>query len=197
MQKYSGDWQEANTTTSKRATRAITAVLAMCGLLIATLIIRLSISQSSQSPTAEPPLRSVAMTKGVLQVINLPTTATPIVVVFEDVTATSLLQTPSVAQDVEFATPVSAEPTAIIIASVSPLVGAAINIRSGPGLGYSVVAVIQPNQQAQVLAQSRDGNWWQVDFAGKLGWLRKDIVQFRGDKNAVPIVDTVIPTPTP
>lgn len=202
IQKYPGDWQEGNTTTPKRAARAVAVLLALCVLIIIGIVVRLSTATSSVK-SASP----IAATMGILQPINLPITPTVVVVVFENATPEPLPQTSTASPEATTTLTPIVEPTlepvatlpppvAISVGSVTSLAGGSINIRSGPGLNYSVLAFMHPNQQAQVVAQSSDGNWWRVDLYGQLGWLRKDTVQFRGDKFAVPIAVFDAPTPT-
>ena len=52
------------------------------------------------------------------------------------------------------------------------------------------------NQTAEVKGKSADGLWWQVVFAqgeGGLGWVFGELVQFKGDAAAVPVVKVAAP----
>ncbi len=195
----SGDWQEGTTTTPNRATRVVGSLLAVCMLIIIGMVVLLNTGQTN---TTRSGLTTPAITvEGVLREVSLPMTPTLVVVFFENATPIPFETTATPPAEIT-ATPVTevstAQPEAAysVVGRVSSFAGGAINIRSGPGLNYSVVAFLQANQQALVLAQSTDGTWWRVDFNGKLGWLRKDTVSFVGDKNAVPIAVFDVPTPT-
>ncbi len=78
-----------------------------------------------------------------------------------------------------------------------------VNLRSGPGLSYSVIDSLKPGESLEVIGRhslfgiSDDENWWQVSLANRsTGWVRRDIVDESGDFTWVPIISGYF-TPTP
>lgn len=64
-----------------------------------------------------------------------------------------------------------------------------LNVRSGPGSEFSVVATLSGGDEVQALGISRDGFWFLARGAFGTGWLDTDFVLFRGDIASVPVVD--------
>ncbi|MCG3212033.1 MAG: hypothetical protein FOGNACKC_05680 [Anaerolineae bacterium] len=90
----------------------------------------------------------------------------------------------------------SPTPTVPVIAgSVEAL--DAINVRAQPNTDGELMGGMYLGETADVLAISEDGNWWQIEFGGDLGWVAAEFVRFTGDKNGVPIFGLGTPTPTP
>ena len=82
-----------------------------------------------------------------------------------------------------------------------------LNIRTGPGIGYSILGLLPINQSAEVTGISADGGWWQIEIPGavdKLGWVSASYVEV-ANVGSVPIVQapplagtpTPLPSPTP
>jgi uncharacterized protein YraI len=63
-----------------------------------------------------------------------------------------------------------------------------VNVRSGPGLGYVQLGMLAAGQTAPVTGRSNDGQWWQINFAGRRGWVFAQVVAFSGDESAVSTV---------
>lgn len=76
-----------------------------------------------------------------------------------------------------------------------------LNVRSGPGTLYPVVGLMRQGDQADILARSSDGNWWQVMFGdGSDGWIFADLVTASGPVESVALAQNIQPppaTPTP
>lgn len=62
-----------------------------------------------------------------------------------------------------------------------------VNVRSGPGTTYDILGQIKQNESAPVTGKNGDGQWWQISFAGKSGWVFGQLVTFTGDANAVKV----------
>jgi uncharacterized protein YgiM (DUF1202 family) len=76
---------------------------------------------------------------------------------------------------------------------VKPIANA-INIRSGPGEGYSPIALLYEDETAEVLGTSQFGNWYQIRTEdGQEGWVGIDVVELLGNQ----VVVTASPTPRP
>jgi uncharacterized protein YraI len=82
-----------------------------------------------------------------------------------------------------------------------------INVRTGPGTNYPVIAQYLPGQEAPVTGRKADNSWWQVKLAlanqpDILGWVAGQLVTLSGDDEAIPVVEAPpqtppVPTPTP
>jgi uncharacterized protein YraI len=95
------------------------------------------------------------------------------------VTAAPSVNVPQVAQ--------TCTPTAITTASV--------NLRSGPGTNYSVIAVIPPATQLPVTGRTSDNAWYQVIFNGLQGWASASYLVTSCMSN-VPVISNPAPPPT-
>ncbi|MEW5956133.1 MAG: SH3 domain-containing protein [Chloroflexota bacterium] len=77
-----------------------------------------------------------------------------------------------------------------------------INVRSGPGTAYPVVAQFEPGQAAVVTGRTADQSWWQIELgtatgAGETpGWVYGQLVTLAGDEAAIPVAE-IPPTPVP
>ncbi|NJO85213.1 MAG: SH3 domain-containing protein, partial [Blastochloris sp.] len=69
------------------------------------------------------------------------------------------------------------------------IVNAAIlNVRSGPGVGFSVVARVNGGANVLVLGSNADGSWVQVQLAGGIsGWVNARYVSVTGGAPSVPV----------
>lgn len=88
--------------------------------------------------------------------------------------------------------PVPAPSAANLTAKVS------LNIRSGPGVDYSVVGVLQPEQQAEIIGRSTDSSWWQIEYPASpqgSGWVSAQYVNAQNFDN-IPVVTVAPPPPT-
>lgn len=67
----------------------------------------------------------------------------------------------------------------------------ALNVRSGPGVQYTILATVAGGDELHVIGQN-DGreNWWYVELAnGQRGWINNIHVIIRGDLSDVPVVE--------
>jgi uncharacterized protein YraI len=46
-----------------------------------------------------------------------------------------------------------------------------LNIRSGPGIQFSVVGWIPAGQTAEIIGRNADNSWWQIQYGGVTGWI--------------------------
>ena len=75
-----------------------------------------------------------------------------------------------------------------------------VNVRSGPGTNYTILAVAPPGASGEITGKSSDGAWWQVKIpsaysADGLGWVSADWVVTQNSGN-VPVVAAPAPPPT-
>ena len=108
---------------------------------------------------------------------------------------------------------VSAPPPSSPVVPVPPAAGAPtgtatdyVNVRSGPGTQYPVLAVGAPGSSAEIVGKSADGQWWQVKIptqfsADGLGWASASYVNTANVANvpvvAAPPAPVVPPQTTP
>jgi uncharacterized protein YraI len=108
-------------------------------------------------------------------------------------------QTPAAEVALPTATP--APPTAAPVTKPQVQASNALNVRSGPGLAYPIVAALNTGEQAEILAKNPEGDWWQVALpAGGTGWVFGQLVTTAGDTAAIAIASDIPappPTPTP
>jgi Tol biopolymer transport system component/uncharacterized protein YraI len=70
--------------------------------------------------------------------------------------------------------------------------GASLNVRSGPGANYPVIAAAKKGQTFDVKGKNQDGSWLQLCcFSGKPGWASASLLSVKGDLKAVPVVKNV------
>jgi len=78
--------------------------------------------------------------------------------------------------------------------------GGSKNVRAGAGIGYSVVASVQPGHRIQVVNRENDSDgypWYQiVTPAGARGWIAGQLIQIDGDAKP-PARSQPTPTPAP
>ncbi len=89
-------------------------------------------------------------------------------------------------------TPEPGDPTATVIAR------AGVNVRTGPGLEYSIIGIAPFGTTLEVVGVSRDGTWWVVNLPGapnNYGWVSDEYVQVQNGDGV--LVIPAPPTPTP
>lgn len=70
-----------------------------------------------------------------------------------------------------------------------------LNIRSGPGAGFSVVAVAPGGTVLSVIGRAGDGVWYLVEGDFGQGWLNNQFVLFRGVYGSVPVIPNAYENP--
>lgn len=63
-----------------------------------------------------------------------------------------------------------------------------LNVRSGPGAGFSIVATVAGGSELTVLGRATDNVWFFVEGAFGQGWLNSQFTLFRGDYGSVPVI---------
>jgi uncharacterized protein YraI len=65
-----------------------------------------------------------------------------------------------------------------------------LNVRQGPGTGYSVIATARAGDNLPVTGQDAAGAWYQVSLAdGRTGWVSSSYAQLSGEASGIPVVD--------
>jgi hypothetical protein len=107
--------------------------------------------------------------------------------------------TPTTELPVSTHTPTLAPTATATPLPLSPRVRAdkTVNLRSGPGLAYPVIAQLRAGQEAEIIARNESGDWWQVawDKPGQ-AWVAGMVVKVSGPIDTVPVA-TEIPPPPP
>jgi uncharacterized protein YgiM (DUF1202 family) len=80
--------------------------------------------------------------------------------------------------------------------------GSITNVRSGPDTGYDIVERLPAGATVKVIGRSAAADWWVIESADGpqgQGWVSGEVVDFVGEPEAVPIVETpaVEPAETP
>lgn len=77
----------------------------------------------------------------------------------------------------------------------------ATNVRSGPGINYSVVGELVFLEVRYIVGRAETAEWWLIQFNnGQLGWVADDVVLVQGYTPIVPLVEApplANGTPTP
>lgn len=104
-------------------------------------------------------------------------------------------------------TAASAPPAVDLIPTATPVPKAmlqasnALNVRSGPGTAYPVIGAMNAADQAEIVAKSPQGDWWQVALPnGQIGWVFGALVQTSGELGLIAVASNIPeppPTPTP
>jgi uncharacterized protein YgiM (DUF1202 family) len=63
-----------------------------------------------------------------------------------------------------------------------------LNVRSGPGAQYSIVATLPGGTELEVIGRAEDGVWYLVRGAFGHAWLNNEFIIFRGSIDAVAII---------
>jgi uncharacterized protein YraI len=72
-----------------------------------------------------------------------------------------------------------------------------LNVRSGPGVMYPVLAVVEQGVEYRVVASYQDGLWWQICcINNRHGWVIGESVVVYGDPSRIPPAVNIPPTPT-
>ncbi len=93
-------------------------------------------------------------------------------------------------------------PTLIATATPAPIEGVIIqdvaNMRSFPSLESPIVTALQLNSKVIAIANAEDGNWMLVYTQNhEKGWVYKQLIQFPGNTEMLPISTEVVPTLAP
>ncbi len=88
-------------------------------------------------------------------------------------------------------------PTSTAVAQPQASTTSAINVRSGPGTVYPVVAQLQPGRPVDILGRNAAGTWWQVQLGnGDQGWVAESVVDETGSVDEVAVAANIPAAPT-
>jgi N-acetylmuramoyl-L-alanine amidase len=73
----------------------------------------------------------------------------------------------------------------------------ALNVRTGPGVAYHIIAVLDEGDTVQLLGRNNSGTWVQVKLQDEtVGWVNASLVQTSVPVSSLPISETSAPMPT-
>ena len=168
----------------------------------------LSMSLVLMTACSAVPEATLAPTTPTEEEISLsPTEAEPAVTVEDTATPAPTLTSapspvPTVTNTRVATTTPTLAPTPEPVVQVNETLTARVNVRSGPGTNYPVIAQFEPGQAAVVTGRNGDDSWWQIrleDVAAansSVGWLYGELATFSGDSGAVPVAVAPPPPPT-
>jgi hypothetical protein len=64
-----------------------------------------------------------------------------------------------------------------------------MNVRSGPGVDYKVIATVQSGEELPVIGRRDLGDWWKVRIGDQEGWVSSLYVEFSGDLEQIPLLN--------
>lgn len=111
----------------------------------------------------------------------------------DDGTQSLIIFIPSIttSADVSIDAQTATEPSADVISTGFLIVNTyALNVRSGPGAQYTILATVAGGDELHVVGRN-DGreNWWYVELAnGQRGWVNNIHVLLRGNLSGAPVI---------
>jgi hypothetical protein len=86
--------------------------------------------------------------------------------------------------------------------SVATARNQSVNVRSGPGLTFSILGQLAPSGLGFVIQRMPDASWYQVNVNGVIGWVSATVIITGGQCGVVPVATIaptaiIIPTLTP
>ena len=151
--------------------------------------------QAYNEPTIAPTFTATP-TPTIVIVTNTPAVQTT-------ATAIAQSQTPTAeATDVDATTSASATPTRTTEPTSTPRIPQVVaqtivNVRSGPGLNFTAIDALAPNQPVPMRGRNEAGTWWLIDApSGGQGWVSDSVVSVRNGTD-VPIIPTPTAPPQP
>jgi len=95
-----------------------------------------------------------------------------------------------VVTDGELVPPPPDQPFAVVTTGV-------LNVRTGPGVAYHIIAVLDEGETVQLLGRNSSGSWVQVQLQDETaGWVNASLVQTSVPVSTLPVSETSAPTPT-
>jgi len=69
----------------------------------------------------------------------------------------------------------------------------ALRLRAGPGTEYATLAIVPRGEPLPVLARNGAGNWIEVRYGDRVGWVAAWFTTIAGDLFSAPVVESVAP----
>ena len=72
-----------------------------------------------------------------------------------------------------------------------------MNVRRGPGTNYPVMGTAAPGQEYIIIGRNSNGDWWRINYNGRIGWVYAPLVKTSTNAASVRRVPSPsLPTPT-
>jgi len=101
-------------------------------------------------------------------------------------------------------TPAPPTPSATLRASDTPTPAAPaaipntnMNVRQGPGTNYPIIGAARAGQAYPITGKNPRGDWWQIDYKGRDGWLYAPLTLPQGNVADVQVAANIPPPPPP
>ncbi len=165
-------------------------ITALAQLAIALGVLSPALEQHLPTPTPLPTPTAIALAPSPVPVTVAPT-APP----------SAGTPTPAPASDTPTpaTTPTPEPPTATPEPAPAMIAVGDVNVRSGPGLDYEVVATLSAGDKAPITGIDKSGQWWQVKLTdGAEAWVLGQLVSTEGPVEGSPIIEDIpLPPATP
>ena len=80
----------------------------------------------------------------------------------------------------------------MMMSATATVTAANLNVRSGPGLDYDVLAVISEGSSYPALGRNDDGSWIEIDADGTIGWVSAEWVEVAPSVDDLMVVDMMM-----
>jgi Tol biopolymer transport system component len=70
------------------------------------------------------------------------------------------------------------------------------NVRGGPGVAYAILGAASGDQKLRLTGRLASGEWWQVEYQGRPGWVAASVATAPGDTSTIPVISVIPPTPS-
>ncbi len=80
----------------------------------------------------------------------------------------------------------------MMMSATATVTAANLNVRSGPGLDYDVLAVVSRDSSYPALGRNEDGSWVEIDVDGTVGWVSAEWVEVAPSADDLMVVDMMM-----
>ena len=80
----------------------------------------------------------------------------------------------------------------MMMSATATVTAANLNVRSGPGLDYDVLAVVSRDSSYPALGRNEDGSWVEIDVDGTVGWVSAEWVEVAPSVDDLMVVDMMM-----
>ncbi|MFN8492802.1 MAG: PQQ-dependent sugar dehydrogenase [Caldilineaceae bacterium] len=80
--------------------------------------------------------------------------------------------------------------------SATAYISQTINVRSGPGAKFGIVASAQSGEQYAITGKDIAGAWWRINYKGQTAWLYAKLVRAENTANVAVVNAPLVPSPS-
>ena len=80
----------------------------------------------------------------------------------------------------------------MMMSATATVTAANLNVRSGPGLDYDVMAVVSEGSSYPALGRNDDGSWIEIEVDGTIGWVSAEWVEVAPSVDDLMVVDMMM-----